>query len=545
MPKLWRTLVGRDTVTRYSTDDYAADLAFTFNGASYPIGLGSNAWSKTEDIDNSFVAYVQSLYKACGVVYAVMAARRLLFKQARIMWQEFADGEEGKLFWSPELELFRKPWPNGTTGELLSRMDQDVSLGGNFYAAREGDRLRRLRPDWMTIVLTGPPAEAVKSDVAGYWFHPGRSYSAATEPDPRDEIYLPDEVCHWTPDPDPEAQYRGMSWLTPVVREVMADKAATRHKEQFFANGATLGAIVAAKENLTPTQFKEWMDNFNAQHQGVENAYKPLFFASPVDVTVRGLDLRQLDFKVTQGHGETRVCAAGRVPPIIVGVSEGLEAATYSNYGQARRAFGDGWAHPQWEDAVGALETLVANPTRYNRTTARLWYQHKHIAFLREDLKDQAEILKTQMLGIEAGVRAGFTPETVVAAHVANDLTLMEHTHLYSVQLQPPTTSLPPPHAPAAEDPPTDERPEETTARARDDQQLHHYWTRGEGLAKWADSPEPWTTLVAHLTEHVGPERAKVYASRWFIEVFGYAAGSDKNRVAHGHPPRGERVGPG
>lgn len=82
-------------------------------------------------------------------------------------------------------------------------------------------------------------------------------------------------------------------------------------------------------------------------------------------------------------------------------------------------------------------------------------------------------------------------------------------------------------------------------ARLTDDDKLHHYWTRGEGLAKWKASPKPWTTLVALLTRHVGPERAKVDASRWFIEVFHYAAGSDKNRVAHGHPPRGHRIGPG
>lgn len=79
-----------------------------------------------------------------------------------------------------------------------------------------------------------------------------------------------------------------------------------------------------------------------------------------------------------------------------------------------------------------------------------------------------------------------------------------------------------------------------------DDDELHHYWTRDpEGRGKWVESPTPWTTLVEHLSPKVGPERAKVYASRWFIEVFGYAAGSDKNRVAHGHPPRGKKVGPG
>lgn len=78
------------------------------------------------------------------------------------------------------------------------------------------------------------------------------------------------------------------------------------------------------------------------------------------------------------------------------------------------------------------------------------------------------------------------------------------------------------------------------------DEELHHYWTRDpEGLDKWKYSPKPWTTLVDELTPKVGLEKAKLFASRWFIEVFGYAAGSDKNRVAHGHPPRGHKVGPG
>lgn len=75
--------------------------------------------------------------------------------------------------------------------------------------------------------------------------------------------------------------------------------------------------------------------------------------------------------------------------------------------------------------------------------------------------------------------------------------------------------------------------------------ELHHYWTVGKGRQLWIHSPTPWTTLVALLSEHVPLEKAKVFASRWFIETHGYSAGSDLNRVAHGHPPRGHRVGPG
>jgi len=75
--------------------------------------------------------------------------------------------------------------------------------------------------------------------------------------------------------------------------------------------------------------------------------------------------------------------------------------------------------------------------------------------------------------------------------------------------------------------------------------QLHHFWTVGKGRRLWVDSPKPWTTLVALLTKYVGPLKARTFASRWYIEVKGYAAGSDKARVAHGKPPRGKVIGPG
>jgi hypothetical protein len=79
--------------------------------------------------------------------------------------------------------------------------------------------------------------------------------------------------------------------------------------------------------------------------------------------------------------------------------------------------------------------------------------------------------------------------------------------------------------------------------------ELHHYWVAGPGLAEWRGSPTPFTTLVDLLVEHVKPPRPlstyKKWAAAWMHEVFGYWPGSDRNRVEHGHPPRGHRVGPG
>lgn len=74
--------------------------------------------------------------------------------------------------------------------------------------------------------------------------------------------------------------------------------------------------------------------------------------------------------------------------------------------------------------------------------------------------------------------------------------------------------------------------------------QLHHYWVWGEGRERW----HTWTELLAHLVRVVPDkpiETLKNWASRWFFEKYHYYAGSDLNRVKHGKPPRGKRIGPG
>ncbi|HCT77812.1 MAG TPA: hypothetical protein DGT23_14720, partial [Micromonosporaceae bacterium] len=68
-----------------------------------------------------------------------------------------------------------------------------------------------------------------------------------------------------------------------------------------------------------------------------------------------------------------------------------------------------------------------------------------------------------------------------------------------------------------------------------------------EGLSKWATKPKPWTALYRFLLEKMDGNEvlAKLTASRWFIDHFGYASGSDIHRVKSGKPPRGKVIGPG
>jgi len=432
---------------------------FTFGGVQYPFIPSQTLLGNREDIAQSFVGYVQGAYQSNGIVFACVLARLMIFSEARFQWRRLGsqgNGQPQDLWGSPALGPLEHPWPNGTTGDLLTRMIQDADLAGNFYGVRGSNRpdrpapgtIKRLRPDWVTIMIgSRNPANDdafvagdIDSEVIGYLYHPGGPRGQA------DPIALGvDEVCHFAPIPDPIASYRGMSWITPILREVMGDSAATTHKLKFFENGATVNMVVSLDPTIQAEAFDRWIKIFRTQHEGAMNAYRTLYLGGGADVKTVGADFRQMDFKVTQGAGETRIAAAAGVPPIIVGLSEGLAAGTYNNYGQSVRRFGDGTLRPLWRNACGSLESLVNVPGG-----SQLWYDTRDIAFLREDAKDLADIQQVESASIRTLIDAGYKPDSIVAAIQAHDWSRLVHTGLFSVQLQPPQTSFTPNAPPPA-----------------------------------------------------------------------------------------------
>lgn len=440
MAKVWQSLFGRKPdEERLSQNDWAK--FFDPNGTPYPLSISHNTpYEKREDADRGFEQAVAGIYKKNGIVFACCMARMLLFSEARFQFQQIKSGRPQDFFGTPELEIFENPWPNATTGELLGRAMQDADLAGNFFVVREGKRLRRLRPDWVDIILTAPPAEAVKSDVAGYIYKPG-----GTESPEEWEIYPVDgtngKVAHWAPIPDPQMQYRGMTWLTPVLREIEGDQLATTHKNAFYKNAATPNIAVSFKETVTEEQFKEFMKSIDRNHRGPENAYKTLYLGGGAAVTPLTIDFQALDFKKIQGAGETRIAAAARVHPVVAGLSEGMQGSSLNagNFRSARDAFADGTIRPLWRSFCAAMTPLVKVPNG-----ARLWFDDRDIAYLREDIKDLAEIQTQEATTITKLIQDGYTPDSIVEAVKKKDWSLLKHTGLYSVQLQPPMPDGPP-----------------------------------------------------------------------------------------------------
>jgi phage portal protein BeeE len=397
---------------------------------------GPPSWGDREAIEDNFLGYVEGVLKRNGPVFALMLVRMMVFSEARFRFRRETNGRPGALFGDHSLAILERPWTNATTGDLLARMLQSADLAGNAFVARVpgADRLRLLRPDWMTIISASESepdqyGRALDAEVIAYIYGP---------PGGSETLLLPSQVAHFAPIPDPVAYWRGMSWVTAALQEVSADLAATKHKLQFFRNGATPQVVVSMDASLTSEQVTKFAAQINAHHQGVDKAYKTMVVGGGADVTVAGRDLAQLDFKATQGAGETRLAAVAGVPSVIVGFSEGLAGSSLNagNFGAARRRMADATMRPLWRNAAGSLATLVPPPDG-----AELWYDERDIAFLREDSMDAAKIFQIEASTIGQLIRDGHTPASARAAVMAQDASLLEHTGLVSVQLLPPNTT--------------------------------------------------------------------------------------------------------
>jgi phage portal protein BeeE len=381
-----------------------------------------------------FQVAVDLVLKRSGPIAALMFVRQLVFSEARFQFRQRRSGQPGELFGTADLAILEQPWPGGTTGDLLSRMIQDADLAGNSFWTIVGGRMKRLRPDWVTIV-TGSRSEpslygdAIDGELIGYIYSPQAPGS--------DEgtVLEPHEVAHFAPIPDPAFQYRGMSWLTPVIEEIRADRAATEHKMSFFRNGATPRVAVSLDAAVKPELFERFVDAMESKHAGVLNAYKTMYLGGGADVTMLTSNLRDLDYKNVQALGESRLAAAAGVPSVIVGFSEGLQGSSLNagNYASSRRRFADGTLRPLWRNAAGSLANLLNVPAG-----AELWYDDRDISFLREDRDAVAKIQSEQAMTIRQLVDAGYEPKSVIAAVQAEDWSLLTHTGLYSVQLQKP-----------------------------------------------------------------------------------------------------------
>lgn len=403
----------------------------TYSGA-YQIPSADSSGRSKEGVSAGIVRSAREAYAANGVVFACLAARQALFSEASFVWQSMIDKH---LFGTTDLGLLQAPWPGATEGELLTRLEASDSTAGNAFIRRvdPGDggdpQLYEMRPERVTIISE----EAY--DTQGRVYKRPVGYAEDLQPygsydDKDQQIFSPDEVCHYSPLIDPQATWRGMSWLTPILREVGADQALTTYKTTHLSSGAQLGIVVKYSQKLQQATLDSLRDRITARYGGPANAGKTLVLDQGADVVVAGSTLEQLQYVAVQAAGEARICAAAQVPVEIVGM-EGPRSAS-GNYELAIRRFADLWARPHWRMACASLQHLLqfTNPltgdTGPVQRPTRLWFDVAGIAALREGELARGQTTLVKMQAAAAAVTAGFSRKSAVAAADSGDLTQLK-----------------------------------------------------------------------------------------------------------------------
>jgi len=358
--RLWDRLLQRDAGYWEGMASGAAVLTTTYGSPD------------REAILPQLSAWAQQANSGSAIVFAAILVRIALFCEAQFQFQAKDDKH---LFGNTALGKLEEPWPGGTAGDLLARMQQDRCLAGNAYIwdAPGEDRLVRLRPDWTTIVseLVDVAGGGYYRRKTGYWWEPPKGVLGQGR-----GFFVPAEECvHWAPQPDPAADFRGMSWLTPVYRDVIGDDGLTRYKIKYLENNASPNLLIKYAQKLAPGTVDRIRDRVTARYGGVGNAFKTLILDQGADATVIGNSLSQMDFSGVSAVGVERILAAANVPGVLVGL-EPLRGAG-RGYQESMQKFANLFARPEWRSACGALAAVVDVPAGN-----RLWYDTSDIAAL-------------------------------------------------------------------------------------------------------------------------------------------------------------------
>jgi phage portal protein BeeE len=248
-------------------------------------------------------------------------------------------------------------------------------------------------------------------------------------------MFTAEEVCHYAPKPDPDARFRGMSYLRPVLRQVRNQNAYAGFLSQYWDNAATPNLVMKFPPEVQRQTIEVFRDLFNERHEGSGRAFRTAFLGGGADPVVVGANLSDLASEQVSAYEFSQICGAAGVPPVVVTIVPGLESAsTYANYQTAMRSFADLTVRPLWRRAAIKLRPLIG-PVPSN---AELWYDVSGVSALQSDAQDDANTLATNAQTIRALSDGGWEKTSVVDAVTTGDLTRLKDTGLISVQLLPP-----------------------------------------------------------------------------------------------------------
>lgn len=298
----------------------------------------------------SFHRLIQHGYKGNSAVFACTSTLALAFTEPPlVVWREGEQGAE-RVLSHPARRLIRRPNPSMGEATLMQFAITYAAIGGNCYLWKQRNGAGRTIALWPFhdgVIEPIPGRSTEEGWVSHYEFDPG---------DGRVTVLPREDVIHWRWMVDPEQPWRGIGAIAAVAREVGTDSEASDYVYSLLKNNTVPPVVVTLVEGEPFDQDRvrrlreAWMDAYGGANRGA-----PAFLEAGMTAETLGFNLEQLAFEALRSVPEARIAASFRVPPIIAGLTVGLERSTFANYSEARRAFAEDTLSPLWRSLASEL----------------------------------------------------------------------------------------------------------------------------------------------------------------------------------------------
>lgn len=291
---------------------------------------------------------VKDGYRKNELIYACIA--KTANTAASVSLRVFTQDGKTEIENHPLRSLLQQPNPYMAEFDLWVAVITLQKLCGVAYfeKVRSGAglpvQLWPLRPDWVSVLRDS------KKFIAGYEYGPPGL----------DPVRLAKEDVLRFPLYDPLDMYRGTAPVAVAARTGDVDNATNDFLKLFFEHGAVPMGLLTSKQKLTDAMVSDIRRRWRERYGGWTKWTEPAVLDSDATYQQMGLDFEKMGFEVLDARNETRICMVLDVPPIIVGAKVGLDRSTFSNYGEARRAWWQDSLMPQYAHIADIVENDLA-----------------------------------------------------------------------------------------------------------------------------------------------------------------------------------------
>jgi len=148
-----------------------------------------------------------------------------------------------------------------------------------------------------------------------------------------------EDVVHFRRGLNPTNVRSGLPMLEPVLREIVSDNAANTYVAAILKNMGIPGVIMMPEDNTTVIDGDDAKDiqSLWVERTSGDNVGKPLVTSVRMKIQELTLSPEKLTLDKIRKIPEARICAAFRLPAMVVGLSVGEEQKTYANMAVAER----------------------------------------------------------------------------------------------------------------------------------------------------------------------------------------------------------------